>query len=182
MAKTCATNDDAISFRSIGRNIPDTHFPRSVRNFKNNAARTVIEGGKILSVPLEGGSACLKHRNPDLYKIRISDHGRWRQEHLGTINAIYGKSPYFAYIYPEIEKIYLERSHGTIGEFNESLFSFVKNFLDLDGVCVSARQMETSNPGRLAELKNEFATKVNLNNSILEALFRLGKNAAFLFI
>lgn len=149
---------------------------------KNNAARTVIEGGKILSVPLEGGSACLKHRNPDLYRIRISDHGRWRQEHLGTTNAIYGKSPYFAYIYPEIEKIYLERSHGTIGEFNESLFSFVKNFLDLDGVCGSARQMETSNPGRLAELKNEFATKVNLNNSILEALFRLGKNAAFLFI
>ncbi len=174
MAKTCATNDDAISFRSIGRNIPDTHFPRSVRNFKKQCSPHRHRGRK--------DSFGAPRRGKRLYKIRISDHGRWRQEHLGTINAIYGKSPYFAYIYPEIEKIYLERSHGTIGEFNESLFSFVKNFLDLDGVCVSARQMETSNPGRLAELKNEFATKVNLNNSILEALFRLGKNAAFLFI
>ena len=48
---------------------------------KNNAARTVIEGGKILSVPLEGGSACLKHRNPKFRSRQVAagtprDHKR----------------------------------------------------------------------------------------------------------
>lgn len=53
--KTCATNDDAISFRSIGRNIPDTHFPRSVRNLKKQCSPHRHRGRKdSFSAPRRG--------------------------------------------------------------------------------------------------------------------------------
>lgn len=109
----------------------------------------------------------------------ISDHGRWRQEHLGAINATYGKTPYFPYIFPELEKIYWEKSNGSLGEFNRELFEFVYRFLDVDSIRKAIDEMNLRNPRRLGQLKRELETKVNLNYSIFDALFRLGKNTAF---
>ncbi len=148
----------------------------------NDATRTTIAGGKMLTVPVAGGRGRLKHRQTDLEKIQISDHGRWRQEHLGAINAAYGKAPYFQYIFPEIEKIYENNSHGSLGEFNHHIFCFIKRFLDLDTLLPSIKEMNEKNPDRLQQLKSEYETKVNLNYSIFDAIFRLGKNAVFLLI
>ncbi len=142
-------------------------------------ARTVIEGGRVLSVPVAGGSGILKHATADPDKILISGHGRWRQEHLGAINAIYGKTPYFTHIFPEIKRIYDEKSYGTLGEFNRSLFDFVVDFLNIESLRPSINEMKTRNPSRFRQLKMEFERKVNINYSIFDALFRLGKNTAF---
>ena len=142
-------------------------------------ARTVIEGDRILSIPVVGGSGILKRSDINLDKIMISDHGRWRQEHLGAINATYGKTPYFPYIFPELEKIYREKSNGSLGEFNRELFEFVYRFLDVDSIRKAIDEMNLRNPRRLGQLKRELETKVNLNYSIFDALFRLGKNTAF---
>lgn len=142
-------------------------------------ARTIIEGDRILSIPVVGGSGRLKRSDINLDKIMISDHGRWRQEHLGAINAAYGKTPYFPYIFPELEKIYREKSNGSLGEFNRELFEFVYRFLDVDSIRKAIDEMNLINPQRLRQLKGELETKVNLNYSIFDSLFRLGKNTAF---
>ncbi len=142
-------------------------------------ARTIIEGGRVLSVPIVGGSGILKRQDINLDKVLISNHGRWRQEHLGAMNAVYGKTPYFPYIFPVIENIYHKKSNGSLGEFNRELFDFVCRFLDVNIIRRAMVDMKSRNPYRFEQMKREFETKVNLNYSIFDTLFRLGKNTVF---
>lgn len=143
-------------------------------------ARTLISGERLLSVPVIGGSSMLKHTRGNMAQIMISDHGRWRQEHLGAWNATYGKTPFFQYLFPEIERVYMERSHSTLQEFNDSLFGIVTTFLDPDTLLPSLNELKNTNPERFAELRMEYERKVNLNYSIFDALFRLGRNSIWI--
>ena len=110
----------------------------------------------------------------------ISDHGAWRREHLGAWNAVYGKTPFFPYLFPHLEEAYANHSHGSLAEFNEALWGIIKDFLNPDETLPAIREMAAANPERLKAIRNELATKVNLNYSIFDAIFRLGKNAVFL--
>ncbi len=143
-------------------------------------ARTLIGGDRMLSVPIVGGSARLRHARHDFSLILISDHGRWRQEHLGAWNAIYGKTPFFPHIFPQMEKVYLEKSHSTLREFNESLFEIVTTFLSPEELMPDIRHLKNSKPVRYAEIKEEIERKVNLNYSIFDAIFRLGRNSIWI--
>lgn len=144
-------------------------------------ARTLIAGDRQLSVPVEGGASRLKTSRQDiLATLPISNHGRWRQEHLGAWNAAYGKTPYFPHIFPKIEEAYRKHSHGTLAGFNNALFHIVTDMLQAEGVKASLKEMIERNPGRVRELREYHATKVNLNYSIFDALFRLGKNIVWI--
>ena len=77
-------------------------------------ARCMVQGDMFLSVPVQGGASCLKGRHVDVRSLLISDHGKWRQEHLGTWNAIYGKTPFFDHLFPEIKQVYACHSNGTL--------------------------------------------------------------------
>ena len=57
----------------------------------------------ILTIPVEGGAAILKRRNACPI---LSEHGKWRREHLGAIRTIYGRTPYFIHLMPRLEEIY----------------------------------------------------------------------------
>lgn len=143
-------------------------------------ARTLIAGDRTLSVPVEGGGSRLKTSRQDiLSSLLISDHGRWRQEHLGAWNAAYGRTPYFQHVFPRIEEVYRLNSHGTLAEFNRALFGIVTDILPPD-LRESLRQMSVSDPLRLRELREYHTTKVNLNYSIFDAIFRLGKNTIWI--
>ena len=152
----------------------------SRRRFGKDLARTLIAGERMLSVPVEGGSARLKRTGIDPRDVQISDHGVWRREHLGAWNAVYGKTPFFAHLYPLIEEAYNAHSRGSLAEFNGALWNVVADFLGLDSALESLDKMKMANAQRFFEIREEFATKVNLNYSIFDALFRLGKNVLFL--
>lgn len=145
-------------------------------------ARCLIAGDLFLSVPIEGGAACLKSKHVDISSLIISDHGRWRQEHLGAWNSVYGKTPFFDHLFPKIKRAYSEHSHGNLAEFNSNLFNIALRFLDLEKVMPDIRELYKSQPNRAEQLRAEITTKVNLNYSIFDALFRLGKNSVWTII
>ena len=145
-----------------------------------HVARTVIAGDRILSVPVAGGAGRLKHHGVNLSDIIISNHGRWRQEHLGAINAAYGRTPFFTCLYPRIEKIYASDSHDSLGDFNASLFNMVKDFLETETIMPAIMDMRLSHPERMAQLRRENESKVNVSYSIFDSLFRLGKDTVFI--
>lgn len=144
-------------------------------------ARSMIVGDRILSVPVVGGATALKRHSAHIADLRISDHGRWRQEHLGAWQAAYGKTPYFNFLFPEIEKAYLTASHGSLRSFNTELLDIALGFIDIVGTRESIREMKRLNPSRLEEIISETEAKVNINYSIFDSLFRLGKNTVYLF-
>lgn len=143
-------------------------------------ARTIIAGNRYLSIPVEGGSSRLKGKSADLSAVNISNHGRWRQEHLGAWNAAYGKTPFFPYIFPMMEDAYTYHSHGLLVEFNKSMFDIFLKFTDFENVKPSIEILKKTHPLRFEQLHREYETKVNLNYSIFDTLFRLGKNSVWI--
>ena len=158
---------------------PPLNFPYRPKQGKE-LARTLIAGDRLLTVPVEGGASRLKRSPQNLSEIMISDHGAWRREHLGAWNAVYGKTPFFPYLYPLIEEAYENNSHRSLAEFNDALWKIALDFIRADETLSAVREMAHTNPERLEAIKTELTTKVNLNYSIFDAIFRLGKNVIFL--
>ncbi|MDE6297928.1 MAG: WbqC family protein [Muribaculaceae bacterium] len=172
-------------------------------------ARTLVGDGRLLGVPVEGGSSALKRRG--CRDVMISEHGRWRDVHLGTLQALYGKTPYFPYLFPEIEKIYMEKGEGRLEDFNIAIHELIVRWLGLDDEML-LKSLREADPQLLSRLANERRNRCeahtrsrrpaagsadgsrasggngfarvgddgfNEENSILEVLFRLGREGIF---
>lgn len=142
-------------------------------------ARSVItgpQGPERLSVPVEGGAGVLKRlgdaRSASLPSPLLSDHGKWRREHLGAWNAAYGRTPYFPHLFPELESVYEASEGESLDGFNRRLHAIVLRWLDSTACAVEHCE-------RLRGVIREYETKVNSSVSIFDALFRLGRNTIF---
>lgn len=84
-------------------------------------SRCVVEGGGgrvILSVAVEGGASRLK-KCRNLSEIGLSGHGNWPHAHLGALDAIYGRMPYYRHLIPLLTPLY--------GDFNMTLRGFCRD-------------------------------------------------------
>ncbi|MDE6681806.1 MAG: WbqC family protein [Muribaculaceae bacterium] len=138
-------------------------------------ARILIDGEIMLSVPVVGGASRLKRDcGPD---VMISDHGRWQDVHLGAIKAVYGKTPYFPHLFPEIEKIYRERSNGSLEKFNMALHQLALHWLGLDkeGFVEEILRLSPDKKSLLGRLAEEKRKDIDMSHSIFGLLFRLGR-------
>jgi len=145
---------------------------------RKEAARSAIAGGLVLSVPLEGGASVLKRRSSR--PIMISQHGRWQDVHLGALRAAYGRTPFFPYLFPRIEEIYREKSEGPLADFNSALHDLAVEWLGLrEGIKEELRKMKKENPDRFSEITGAIGAKINMEYSIFDTLFRLGKESVF---
>lgn len=144
--------------------------------------RALLPENITLSVPIEGGNSLLKQKNLRLNSINISQHGDWQHQHLGAWQAIYGKSPYFPHIYPLLEDVYTHLSYGSLVEFNSAIFKIVIDFLELDAIQDSVERLYTKNSNLLKELHTETLVKCDEQLTVLDPLFKLGKDAVYLFI
>lgn len=120
----------------------------------------------ILTIPVEGGAATLKRR--DASPI-LSEHGKWRREHLGAIRTIYGRAPYFIHLMPRLEEIYDHSQGISLEEFNSRLLDLTLSMIDRDALRLRADN-ESSRKIRL-----EKRLLIDPDLSILDALFHLGK-------
>lgn len=73
--------------------------------------RIVGNGAEMmLSIPVEGGASRLKrlteNSDSDKANIAMSEHGNWRHAHMGALQAVYGRTPYFPHIMPMLEEVY----------------------------------------------------------------------------
>lgn len=143
------------------------------------AARTELRGGLTLRIPVEGGGKQLKHRNANPDRILLSNHGKWRHEHLAAMSAVYGKAPYFGYLFPLIQEVY-ENSEGmTLGEFNRRLNGVMDRVLNREGTRGSLLKMQEEHPARLDAICRGVKGKIDYSISIIDAVFRLGPEAVF---
>lgn len=114
----------------------------------------------MLSVPLRKGPGLL-----------LSGHGNWPHVHLGTINAIYGRTPYFAHFFPLLERVY-EKLPDTLPELSATIHSLICDWIDTEAAEMA---IKASPDSQLARRGGEIATYINRNISILDAIFRLGR-------
>lgn len=144
-------------------------------------ARTMIGNGIMLSVPVVGGGAKLKRECKS--DLLISDHGRWQDVHLGAMKALYGKTPYFQHLFPEIEKIYRERSNGSLEDFNLAIHHLVLHWLGIDEKnrmwIEEIKELPDQKKELIHRLAEENRKDIDMNNSILALLFRLGRESVF---
>lgn len=140
--------------------------------------RTWIAGPQkpvLISVPLQKGTEL------------ISNHGNWMHAHLGSLNATYGKAPFFNFLFPDIERIYKEIAimipHGvSIHVLNLKIHQLIMKWIDPEALELM-RFRVLNNPVEreiLNQVKNELSTNINTDLSILDAIFRLGKKIVFL--
>lgn len=120
----------------------------------------------ILTIPVEGGAAILKRRNACPI---LSEHGKWRREHLGAIRTIYGRTPYFIHLMPRLEEIYDNSQGISLEEFNSRLLDLVLSMIDRDALTMRM----TVDSSRL--IRQEKRLLIDPDLSILDALFHMGK-------
>lgn len=140
--------------------------------------RCLISGDQVLSVPVEGGASRLKKKNCG--DVGISAHGRWQEVHLGALRAVYGRTPLFPHLFPQIEKVYSEKSAGALADFNRAIHEIAVGWLglDADGI-TSLKEALSRNPEKMKALKKEREKYINKDYSIFDCLFRLGRESIF---
>lgn len=149
-------------------------------------ARCAISTG-TLTVPVCGGAGVLKRRGADPV---LSEHGKWRREHLGAWNAAYGRTPFYIHLMPQIEAVYARSEGMTLEEFNTALLEVALTWLDPSILTHPAATPEASLAGsaseasgipeaRLAAVRAEARAQVDASLSIFDALFRLGRDGVF---
>lgn len=71
------------------------------RSFRNRYKILTANGVEILSIPLHKG----KNNQMPIRDVKISYDEQWTAKHLQSIRSAYGKSAFFEFYYPEIEKL-----------------------------------------------------------------------------
>ena len=127
---------------------------------------------RILSVAVKGGNRQLRNINQDS-DLRLSEHGDWRRVHLGTLEAVLGRNPFFRDIQTRIRDVYENKNISSLEEFNLAIFQVIYTFL-FEGMEISHLKNYFPNPV-IRERGKEIATQINFDVSILEALSIYGK-------
>lgn len=171
-------------------------YARFLRNFKvpecegRHAARTFIRGNAsdplMLSIAVEGGGRRLRGRNA-YFNTLLSDHGNWRVTHRRALDAVYGKTPYYAHISALLNPIY-EGTECTLAGFNNAIHKVLLSFLIGDMtreeiLYISGGELCDETANLLPEDKislmfdrgNEIAERIDPELSILDALMNYGR-------
>lgn len=135
--------------------------------------------GLTLSLAVEGGGRQLRNIE-NIAGLRLSDHGDWRRVHLRAFDACLGKLPYYRYIYPEMEKVYLDTTLDTLRSFNTAIFEVMISFLlgDLKKQELKYLRLNHSQKERAKELLEV----TDLRFSLLQSLCAFGKETLLLAI
>lgn len=150
------------------------HYGRSL-------TRTLIASnspeGLVLTVPIAGGSATVKRDDP--HSFMISSHGDWTRIHLGAFEAAYGREPYFPHFFPGIAEI-IEAYPPKLEDLNRRLITTMLRLAGYDREKGGLLSLRDENPERFRAIGDRLMAGVNPRHSMIEALFRYGKEILFL--
>jgi len=125
-------------------------------------------GPEMLSVPVIGGSHSL-HRRDAERRALISGHGNWRHVHLGTLEAAYGRTPYYQHFMPGIMDI-LSCGYERLSELDCGMHIVLAGFLSMPHV-------QYSLPDAARERGKEIMESIDMEISVIDPLMRLGHDA-----
>ncbi len=143
--------------------------------------RTVIESnspqGMVLTVPVVGGSSAVKRHRPEV--LEISGHGDWTRIHIGAIDAAYGKEPFFQHIFPEIADE-IKHYPSRLAEMNSCLLSTMLADINYEESAKELMSYRAAHPQRYENIRSRMMSKINIEHSVIEPIFRFGPDAIFL--
>lgn len=142
-------------------------------------ARTCVGDAKVplvLSVAVEGSSSRLKRRGMEK-GIKLSLHGNWPHTHLGGLEALYGRCPYYQHIIPGLRKVYTNLP-ATLRDFNLSVHRWFTTFLQTDFRFLYPESeqpaMDPDLTHRVLRRGEEIASMLSEELSVIDALMRFG--------
>ena len=101
----------------------DEHFIK--QTYRNRCVIATTQGTQALTIPVTHGGGTTLTRD-----IRISDHGKWRQEHWNAIRTAYGESPFFEFYADDLAPFFEQRWDFLI-DFNEAIMEKMCELTDL---------------------------------------------------
>lgn len=123
------------------------------------------------------GSATVKRDDP--HSFMISSHGDWTRIHLGAFEAAYGREPYFPHFFPGIAEI-IEAYPPKLEDLNRRLITTMLRLAGYDREKEGLLSLRDENPERFRAIGDRLMAGVNPQHSMIEALFRYGKEILFL--
>ncbi len=101
------------------------HVEFSRRGFINRNRVKGPNGPVWLTVPVKA------HGRMRIIDVTIDDTKDWRRKHSITLQAFYGKAPYFDEVYPALKDIY-EREWDKLADFNIEIIMRIVRLLNID--------------------------------------------------
>lgn len=144
-----------LEFFSLVKNAPCISFslndPFVKQTYRNRFEILLSNKVELLSVPVLKGTKNTKYRD-----VRIDYQQKWLNVHLRGLQSAYGKAPFFEYIYPSFEEVFL-RNKSFLWELNWELLTICLHFLKVS-VKMEITE-ETSNESDQKDIRGLLDTK-----------------------
>lgn len=143
--------------------------------------RSRLAEGTLLTIPVDGGITAIKRADP--LSWHADDTRQWRHQHLGTINALYGRTPYYQHFAPGILDAIADRRCPSIAEMARRIDAVVTGAIDIETLRRQWDSADDDTRRRLAEYADELgAVTADHDLAMAHYLFSLGPDAIFLLI
>lgn len=110
-------------------------FPRGKTVISRAAIKTPA-GSQWLTVPVKGKSELLKIR-----EVQLVENQPWVRKHLKSLEANYGRAPYFDRYYPRLAGYY-QGQHTCLADLNIGLISLLASFLGATTKLIRASELQ----------------------------------------
>lgn len=128
------------------------------------------KGTRLLTVPV-------LHDN----RLRISEHGNWRQVHMQALMSEYGRSAYYPYLVPRIEAV-ITGGATEVPVINRLLHEIVMDTVAPADTLKRVAAAIRANPCRWSDLHNERSRGEKEELSVIDVLMRRGPEAIFVLV
>lgn len=130
------------------------------QSYRNRCHILTAQGVQMLSVPvLRGGS---KHKT-HITEIEIDYSQKWCNVHWRTLQAAYGRAPYFEFYSDYIREVYA-RQPKFLFDLNVDLLRLYLNLLKLDKPVGFTDVYQTEVSGKVLDLRNRIHPKIYSDN------------------
>ena len=143
----------------------DIHEHYHKGSYRNRCEILSSQGSTSLSVPLKSG----KNNQKRITEVLINNEEKWALNHLRSIEACYGKSPYFDY-YFHLCRTILQQSHNKLFDLNKI---FISTFAEILGVeeKIEYSSEYLAHPQENIDIKRDFISPKKKNQAQLDTLF-----------
>lgn len=137
----------------------------------------IAPGGEkvVLTVPLKGGSKALHHT--PAAELMVSEHGNWRQVHLGAVMSTCGRLPYFPHYEPVLRSIIADTSRQSLSSVSSALEKWMLEILLPQSPQTMLRQWH-ANPAAV-DAGRSLASAFDDEASALMHIMKFGPYATF---
>lgn len=133
-----------------------------------------------LSVAVDGGSGMLKRLPPEA--VQMSGHGRWPSVHLGALNSLYSRTPYFEHLHDSLTVAYADVEGRPLSGLCDCLHNIQIALLLPDGLLHSFAELSPEGLDRLRAVCFDYAGLYRPGVPFIDLLMHCGPDAIFVLL